>query len=480
MDTETSQGTRKPRLTKKQFIIAIIAVCSIALLVEGGLLVRMFYKKKQAKNNPLADYQKGVSGYICNRYICRDDGSRKQDVVMLTVEFDEDGRVCRKCLYGRGKGNSSQREELSYAYDANGRIHIITYKEFGSNADDDRTSIWVYEYDERGFLVSETSPDSEGAFYWSYNQYGDVISLIKVDSNDGQTSAYYVQGGQENEMPSENGTIVFLDDQGRVSHMLEGCQSHADGYYADYESWFFFSEDTETVERKETFDRDGNCVYEAEYDSQGRIVFETAEISIVGNEAEYFTFMYEWDYNDSNIPENDVLRISEYKGKARSQIGESEPQRVYLCLEEEYRIEKWNEDAFLFPLTNSRYYSPWRNFERWDSWQMSTYWWKCVFPENYAYQYWYYPTEEIHELRDAVYAARGKRILVKPYSIIDREEGIILDSVFSENGNQLSKSIKKYYNGAPFLWKYDDRGNVTYYKHHGWLDQWYEFEYTYY
>ena len=154
MDTETSQGTRKPRLTKKQFVIAIIAVCSIALLVEGGLLVRMFYKKKQAKNNPLADYQKGVSGYICNRYICRDDGSRKQDVVMLTVEFDEDGRVCRKCLYGRGKGNSSQREELSYTYDSDGRIHIITHKESGSNADDDRTSIWVYEYDERGFLVS--------------------------------------------------------------------------------------------------------------------------------------------------------------------------------------------------------------------------------------------------------------------------------------------------------------------------------------
>lgn len=84
MSTSDSQG-RKPRLTKKQFIIGIVAICGIALIIEAVLLVHMLSKRQEKgngeENTPTPTEsvvtEKKIDSFIRKEYVTSGNNDRQ-------------------------------------------------------------------------------------------------------------------------------------------------------------------------------------------------------------------------------------------------------------------------------------------------------------------------------------------------------------------------------------------------------------------
>lgn len=193
MDTETSQGTRKLRLTKKQFIIAIIAVCSIALLVEGGLLAHVFtMKHRQRTGEPVQKEQRLKSKTETRyEYSVEEGVSWIRRVSTVSEYYDEKGLVtyktdCRELYESDGRKTYTSTDEVRYYYDKKGRIVKEDWKESYEHFDEKRgvpgkkekTYMIVYGYRNSPYKEVYVKMDDKGHVFERseteerYNKHG--------------------------------------------------------------------------------------------------------------------------------------------------------------------------------------------------------------------------------------------------------------------------------------------------------------------
>ena len=104
----TGENEKKSfRLSRKQFIIGIVAICGIALIIECVLLIRTFAKRQEkgkgdGNNSALkkvAAEAKKPESYTRKIYMAGSKGE-KELTSIKSVEYDSDGRLCRE--YYRG------------------------------------------------------------------------------------------------------------------------------------------------------------------------------------------------------------------------------------------------------------------------------------------------------------------------------------------------------------------------------------------
>ena len=127
---------QRRRLTKKQFIIGIVAICGIALIIEGALLIRMFTKNRKKpdteEKKPVlvggVEPEKGrtAESYIRREYQTYSDYEPELKTVKQ-VEYDDNGRLYHvylwENLYYRGPPYERQySSEVFYSYDEHGKV----------------------------------------------------------------------------------------------------------------------------------------------------------------------------------------------------------------------------------------------------------------------------------------------------------------------------------------------------------------------
>ena len=340
MSTSDSQG-RKPRLTKKQFIIGVVAICGIVLIVEGALLIRMFTKKKE--NSAAAEKEKKPSlagvvnektipdSYICKEYWINKDGARGLNSINQT-EYDSEGRLCHEYRWGKTyyQGHPYVVESSSdtyYYYDGQSRIireeiHSKAYypREDAVKKDERRTVSYEYKdgatpevrtetrdengiilesteekYNEQGVLITHTEYEYINGIAFktaemTYNDRGDVVSDISHSIYDGgetiKTKVYkysYYDSGAIMSALRES-----YDEKNLLERMdaVDFCES------GEVISWKFISKG-EGVKTHYVYDeterksRKSDGTEEKFIDERGRMVLYTYD-GYMHSESEYF------------------------------------------------------------------------------------------------------------------------------------------------------------------------------------------------
>ena len=145
---------KKLNLTKKQFIIAIAAVCGIALIIEAALLVHTFSKGKgdkkkgnagKAGTEKQAEDVAEARSYTVTTYRYENGEQILEKVEML--ETDCDGRILHEHTFRAAplKGENSD-EDVVYTYDEEGRL-IKEVHTTNQNRPDKTTFRYEYDYD---------------------------------------------------------------------------------------------------------------------------------------------------------------------------------------------------------------------------------------------------------------------------------------------------------------------------------------------
>ena len=229
---------KKLHLTKKQFIIILAAVCGIALIIEGALLIRMFAKnrKKPASEEKkpvlvgVVEPEKGrtAESYIRREYQTYGDGEPELETVKQ-VEYDDNGRLYHvylwENLYYRGPPYERQySSEVFYSYDEHGKVlqEDWTWKNYYPRTeesyeskeqisyeykDGDSPEVLIQTVDGNGELKSRTEE--------KYNENGIPVSHTKYEYYDGNEIK------TEDKTFDEHGNVISevlvkLDDEGKV------------------------------------------------------------------------------------------------------------------------------------------------------------------------------------------------------------------------------------------------------------------------
>ena len=319
------------RLSRKQFIIILAAVCGIALIIEGSLLIRMFAKKKE--NSAAAEKEKKPSlagvvnektipdSYICKVYWSKDDVNLGLDSINQ-VEYDSEGRLCHEYRWGLiyYQGHPYVVESSSdtyYFYDGQSRIvreeiHSKAYypREDRVAKDERRTVSYEYKdgeapevrmetrdengiilesaeerYNEQGVLIAHTEYEYINGVAFktaemTYNGRGDVVSDISYSIYDnGETKetesyrySYYDSGAVKSALRES------YDENHLVERMnaVDFCES------GEVISWKYASGGEEVknlyeYDEAERKSRKSDGTEENYVDEKGRMVLETYE-----------------------------------------------------------------------------------------------------------------------------------------------------------------------------------------------------------
>lgn len=286
---------KKRRLTKKQFIIGIIAVCSIALVVEGILVVWMLTKKKPAlskqEGSSLAGYLRGdiPESYICKAYTVGENGERQLESIKH-VDYDDKGRKVHvytmQIGYYRGDPFvKTFEEEGFYFYDDLDRVvseewkgtnHVGSHDISGEgNIDGGSERKVSYAYTEDGYTKKTISTrdghnsskeeeryNSQGKCVFregvDFDEEGNVTKTQKVEYTDQEEllrNIIYDASGEETEHDIYEydafGNLIFRE------HVVEGkklehveydpTERKATYYYGDrygdeYSKWIIYDE----------------------------------------------------------------------------------------------------------------------------------------------------------------------------------------------------------------------------------------------
>lgn len=205
-------ANQRRHLTKKQFIIGIVALCSIALVIEGILVVRMLTKKKPAlskqEGSSLAGYLRGdiPESYICKAYTVGENGERQLESIEH-VDYDDKGRKVHvytmHTVYGRGSPFvKTFEEEGFYFYDDLDRVVSEEWKETNH----------VGSHDISG--EGNIGGDSERKVSYAYTEDG--YTKKTISTRDGHYSS------KEEERYNSQGKCVFregvdFDEEGNVT-----------------------------------------------------------------------------------------------------------------------------------------------------------------------------------------------------------------------------------------------------------------------
>ncbi|MBQ6105549.1 MAG: hypothetical protein IJL03_06340 [Lachnospiraceae bacterium] len=205
-------ANQRRHLTKKQFIIGIVALCSIALVIEGILVVRMLTKKKPAlskqEGSSLAGYLRGdiPESYICKAYTVGENGERQLESIEH-VDYDDKGRKVHvytmQIRYYRGDPFvKTFEEEGFYFYDDLDRVVSEEWKETNH----------VGRHD----ISGEGNIDGGSERKVSYAYTEDGYTKKTISTRDGHYSS------KEEERYNSQGKCVFregvdFDEEGNVT-----------------------------------------------------------------------------------------------------------------------------------------------------------------------------------------------------------------------------------------------------------------------
>ena len=164
------KAKKKLHLTKKQFIIGIVAICGIALIIEAVLLVRMLTKNRE-KEKGIGDgkeqdpamtevsAKENPESFI--RKVYKQEGSDGEEALdsIEQFDYDSDGQLCHEykwdITYYRGKPYILEESvEVYYSYDERGRLiredreAIKNYPHPNVDARYEEKRIVSYEYKE--------------------------------------------------------------------------------------------------------------------------------------------------------------------------------------------------------------------------------------------------------------------------------------------------------------------------------------------
>lgn len=465
MSTSDSQG-RKPRLTKKQFIIGIAAICGIAIIIECVLLVKMFTKKKEpAKENvPTSESEPaetqveappdaGPGSYLCKTYYTKD--GKRLLVETREVTMNETGEVSRchtLCEHGITYPYNAEFEE-TYQYDGIGRVTSV--KTVSTNLDDtiskkstiseiayeyrDDPSTVIVTFSTKGevYRIEETRFDENGIIvYWKESDgEGNTVSVTSIEYDQGYnipkvTRFNYAGDNQRITLflyPSErkavwkNGELgdrieCYYDIQWRLIRRDEYGMVDSEKEALKQTIQYVYSETGRTPDTAQVF-VNGELHEEAEFDAQGRIVKRA-----IGKD---HVISIEWDVDDPAVPGRKVRKTTTYL----KQYGNTDEE--YKALEESYCLMDYCEGV---------------SYD--DDWIIVGP--SCYSPEAYESSTVYYVEGGHWDLSE--YRRR-----VRVGSDWDTEKDTTF--TFDEAGNLRARV--ELSNGLLSTVEYDDRGNMT-------------------
>ena len=338
---------KKFRLTRKQFIIGIVAICGIALIIECALLVHTFSKGKGDKKKGNAgragtekqagDVAEALS-YTVTTY--RYENGEQILEKVETLETDCDGRILHEHTFRAAplKGENSD-EDVVYTYDEEGRL-IKEVHTTNQNRPDKTTFRYEYDYESYGGTpitvkrkINEEEIQVEVEQSW-YNDAG-KMTYYSWSSGDGiikeEHRTYNAMGNLiAAQTTDQDGFHAEYDETARVSdRFLQGrlvCRNHFDeegrlirseeiGTDGDPQSYTVYEYASGPICTKSTTRNaiDGSPFYEKVFDEQGRI----SRIYWYGG---FCTEFFDWDYEDPMLPGKKVLRCSTYNGRLDAAI----------------------------------------------------------------------------------------------------------------------------------------------------------------
>lgn len=344
---------KKLNLTKRQFIIAIAAVCGIALIIEAALLVHTFSKgkgdKKKGNAGKAGTEKRAENAAEALSYTvttCRyEDGKRILEKI-YTVEVDESGRLVHEHTYRSAElqgEDAESDEDVVYTYDEQGRL---IKEEHTTNRQLPETAKYRFEYVYDGPMnssfpvrvvkkkIDETGKKIEEEEFWydtndklgvyakyvdgrsvceeriSHNKNGNLTSCITTNQ-DGFYAEYDYSSGGVSEQFLQGRMIRrnYFDEEGRLIRSEEIGTDGDPQYYTVYE-YASGPICTKSTTRNAT---DGSPLYEKVFDEQGRI----SRIYWYGG---FCTEFFDWDYEDPMLPGKKVLRCSTYNGRLDAAI----------------------------------------------------------------------------------------------------------------------------------------------------------------
>lgn len=452
---------KKFRLTRKQFIIGIVAICGIAIIIECVLLVKMFTKKKEpAKENvPTSESEPtetqaetppgaGPGSYLRIIYYTK-DGERllvdKREVLMNetgevsqcnslcehgitypynaateeTYQYDGLGRVTDwfSVTTNLDNNNSKTTSEIAYEYRDDPSTVITTFSAMGevyrieeTRYDENGTAVFWKESDGEGYVVSVTNIE--------YDQYYNVTGYSRTEGSQRKTMTLYPSGRKTVWTDGELGDRVecYYDSQWRLIRKDEYGRTGSEKEALKQTIQYVYSESGRTPDTAQVF-VNGELHEEAEFDAQGRIVKRA-----IGKD---HVISIEWDVDDPAVPGRKVRKTTTYL----KQYGNTDEE--YKALEESYCFMDYCEGV---------------SYD--DDWIIVGP--SCYSPEAYESSTVYYVEGGHWDLSE--YRRR-----VRVGSDWDTEKDTTF--TFDEAGNLRARVERS--NGLLSTVEYDDRGNMT-------------------
>ena len=256
----------RTRLTKKQFIIVIVSVCSIALIVEGILLVRMFSKGRKQKNETLSgqelDAGPGIKSYTARTYEMEGGQWLSDCVKEVQVRYDPYGRKTYEYSWEKNRG--SVETTFSYAKGKLSAERQTSIRPFHGTEEKEEKAVFYDYYDsaESSTLVKRMFNEKGKVVETDttkYNQQGLIVSWQYATYSDGQ-------------MTGESTGIREYNEFGRCISSKWQRRDYSNEAWNDEEQRIAYLEDSYGV--KYIYEVDGAYirVYRTFLDGFGRIL----------------------------------------------------------------------------------------------------------------------------------------------------------------------------------------------------------------
>ena len=199
---EKTGKSKKPVLKRKHFILALIAVCAIAVIAEGVLLVVTFSKKKKDK---------------------------KQDEMRPTVESSEvpEGKqlVWRiaKDTWTNIEGDTS---ETLYCYDDLGRVVQIETRQMDERGAVEGVVVYRYFYESGSVRIEGYHLEKDESV--SEDKWSSVTFVVLPGSTDEFAALTFVNNREGSNFQLEQ------DEDGRWTRVMVYCNDDGIKYYDEY------------------------------------------------------------------------------------------------------------------------------------------------------------------------------------------------------------------------------------------------------
>ena len=350
----------KKRLTKKQFIIGISAVCLLALVIEGILLIHTFSgKHKKGKKGAQTGEEAGkAENYEVTQYSYI--GGKRTAVCKERHEADSKGRlkryyrwVCAAYFRSSASVDNWDEQDVVYSFDSQGRLseencertsfyggtkeawkERVTYEypdpltKVRTEYDKSGVAVKIEEtqYDERGAMVRYTEKSSYGTVMRQeergYDQFGNLVT--KKDEFFDEEDVY--EESQRKVLRYRLGKLDYADyydEQGRVIRRENYIESDGEPQIL---TWWELEYGEGRICSKCTAYENGKKKHVRTFDGEGKVVRVETDSTVE---------VFDWSYEDPALPGKQVLKRTTSYSKNNEQISE----HLYLVSREDNKSE---------------------------------------------------------------------------------------------------------------------------------------------